>query len=278
MTRPLDVVFSPCPNDTFIFHAWAAGLLPGAPPVRVRHADVDEANEMAARGVPDVVKVSYAALPYLLGDYRLLRTGGAVGAGCGPLLLTAGRPATGGARVAVPGTRTTAYLLFRLWAAEQPAGPLAEPRSIDVLPFPEIMPAVRAGRYDAGLVIHEARFTYPEYGLTCVADLGAWWEEQTGLPIPLGAIVARRSLDAAAITAAIRASVNRAWADPEASADYVRSLAQDLRPEVTAAHIRLYVNASTRALTDLDESAIRTLLGRAAQRGLLPEVTAEALA
>lgn len=270
-TQPLDLVFSSCPNDTFVFHAWAHGLIPGAPPVRVRHADVDEANELAARGIPDVVKVSYAALPWLLGNYRLLRAGGALGRGCGPLVLTAGRGNLTGARVAVPGERTTAYLLFRLWAAEQQVG------SVEVVPFPEIMPAVCAGRYDAGLVIHEARFTYPDFGLRCLADLGAWWEGQTGLPIPLGAILARRSLDPEAITAAIQASVDRAWAEPAASADYVRNLAQEMSREVTDAHINLYVNSSTRALSTADEAAIRALLGRAADAGLVPAVAEDAL-
>ena len=271
-TSPLALVFSPCPNDTFVFHAWATGLLPDAPAVRVRHADVDEANELAAASVPDVVKVSYAALPWLLAEYRLLRAGGAIGRGCGPLVLTAGRRDLTGARVAVPGERTTAYLLFRLWAAGR------RPSSIDVVPFPEIMPAVRAGRYDAGLVIHEARFTYPDYQLTCLADLGAWWEAQTGLPIPLGAILARRRLDAAAITRAIRESVDSAWADTSASADYVRSLAQEMDPQVMAAHIRLYVNASTRELSDADEAAITALLSRAADSGLIPAVAPGALA
>lgn len=268
---PLELVFSPCPNDTFIFHAWAHGLVPGAPAVRVRHADVDEANELAAQSLPDVVKVSYAALPYLLADYRLLPAGGALGRGCGPLVLTAGRRDLAGARVAVPGVRTTAYLLFRLWAAQVTVG------SIDVLPFPEIMPAVREGRYDAGLVIHEARFTYGDYGLTALADLGAWWEQQTGLPTPLGAILARRSLDPGPLTAAIRGSLDAAWADPDASADYVRDLAREMNPDVIAAHIRLYVNSSTRELTDADQTAVRALLNQAADAGLVPRLADDAL-
>lgn len=282
---PLELVYSPCPNDTFVFHAWSHGLLAGAPDVLVRHADVDEANDLAARGIPDVVKVSYAALPYLLGDYRLLRAGGALGRGCGPLVLTAGPsvpgdgPAGGlaGARVAVPGERTTAYLLFRLWAAEQRADPTDAPPDVHVVPFPEIMPAVRAGRYDLGLVIHEARFTYAGYGLRCLVDLGSWWEKRTGLPIPLGAILARRSLDQQEITEAIRASVEHAWSSPAASAQYVRSLAQELDPEVVAAHIGLYVNASTRQLSAADEAAVRELLAASARAGLVPPVSPGAL-
>ncbi len=186
---PLSIAFSPCPNDTFAFYAWTHGLIPGAPPVDVTFADVDVTNGAAERGEFDVVKVSYAALPWLLDQYALLPSGGALGRGCGPLVLTAGRTDLRGASIVVPGERTTAYLLFRLWAADQGVG------EISVLPFPQIMPAVRDGKFDAGLVIHEARFTYGNYGLTNVVDLGAWWEADTGLPIPLGAILAKRGLD-----------------------------------------------------------------------------------
>ena len=186
----ISLAFSPCPNDTFVFDAWVNGRLADAPPVDVTFADVDVTNTAAQRGEFDIVKVSYAALPWLLDQHELLPCGGALGRGCGPLVLTRGdRDDLDGARVAVPGERTTAYLLMRLWAAGQ------HPANIDVVPFAEIMPAVRAGRYDAGLVIHEARFTFQNYGLTALADLGEWWEADTGLPIPLGAILARRDLD-----------------------------------------------------------------------------------
>src|SRR5690242_27098 len=151
----LSLAVSPCPNDTFVFHALVHGLIPGAPEVDLTFADVDVTNTAAERGEFDLVKVSYAALPWLLDDYDLLPTGGALGRGCGPLVLArdAAQQVTG-ATVAVPGDRTTAYLLFRLWAAGQ------KPAGIEVVPFHEIMPGVAAGRFDAGLVIHEARFTY----------------------------------------------------------------------------------------------------------------------
>jgi len=147
----LSLAHSPCPNDTFVFHAWTQGLIPDAPPVEVTFADVDVTNGAAERGEFDVVKVSYAALPWLLHDYALLPAGGALGRGCGPLVLTAGRRDATGGTVAVPGDRTTAYLLFRLWSAATP------PARVEVVPFGQIMPGVRAGRWDAGLVIHEAR-------------------------------------------------------------------------------------------------------------------------
>jgi 1,4-dihydroxy-6-naphthoate synthase len=264
----LSLAHSPCPNDTFVFHAWTAGLLADAPPVAVTFADVDVTNGAAERGEYDVVKVSYAALPWLLGGYALLPSGGALGRGCGPLVLTAGRDDLAGATVAVPGDRTTAYLLFRLWAAS-PAG-LGRPGRIEVVPFGEIMPGVRDGRYGAGLVIHEARFTYPAYGLSCLADLGVWWEGETGLPIPLGAIIARRRLDATRLAAVVRESVERAWADPDASRGYVAEHAQEMDPRVQRQHIELYVNGYTRDLGEEGYAAAATLLGWAAAAGLTP--------
>ncbi|MFL6130159.1 MAG: 1,4-dihydroxy-6-naphthoate synthase [Mycobacteriales bacterium] len=264
MTGVLSLAHSPCPNDTFVFHAWSHGLIAGAPPVEVTFADVDVTNAAAERAAYDVVKVSYAALPWLLHDYALLPSGGALGRGCGPLVVTAGRADVAGATVAVPGDRTTAYLLFRLWSAGGP------PARVDVLPFAEIMPAVRAGRYDAGLVIHEARFTYQGYGLTCQADLGSWWEAETGLPIPLGAILARRRLDTDRIAAVVRESVERAWADPAASADYVARHAAEMDPHVQRQHVELYVNRFTADLGEEGRAAVRTLLDRAAAAGLTP--------
>lgn len=281
-TRPLSLAISPCPNDTFAFHALAFGLVPGAPRVSVTFADIDVLNARAAEGRDELVKVSYAALPWLLGHYRLLPSGGAVGRGCGPLVLTradgAGAEAAGsgspaalrGARVAIPGTRTTAYLLFRLWAAG------VDVASIDVLPFDQIMPAVRDGRYDAGLVIHESRFTYPSYGLTALADLGDWWEGSTGLPIPLGAILARRDLPEGVgdLGAAVRASVAAAFADRQASAEWVLAHSQEMAPDVVEAHIRLYVNDFSLDLGDEGYAAVEELLGRAAAAGLVPALPA----
>jgi len=266
----MDVVklaFSPCPNDTFVFHAWTHGLIEGAPDTDVTYADIDVTNTAAEHGEFDVVKVSYAALPWLLDRYTLLPTGGALGRGCGPLVLTRGDVSSlDGRTVAVPSERSTAYLLFRLWATGQ------RPERIDVVPFTQIMPAVRDGRYDAGLVIHEARFTYPSYGLSALVDLGAWWEGDTGLPIPLGAILARRELDAEALTSVVRASVEYAWANPSASAEYVAAHADEMSPDVQAQHIALYVNEFTRELGEEGYAAIDALLTRAHAEGLVPKI------
>lgn len=272
----MKIAFSPCPNDTFVFHAWVHGLIPGAPQLDVTYADIDITNGLAASSQgPEVLKISYAALPWVLNEYALIPCGGALGRGCGPLVLAKGTgeaqdPRTlSGKRVAVPSERSTAYLLFRLWAAQNVPGGVGE---IIVMPFHEIMPAVRDGKIDAGLVIHEARFTYPSYGLSLLTDLGSWWESDTGLPIPLGAIIARRSLDLEAIAKWTRASVEYAWAHPDASREYVMCHAQELSGEVAQAHIDLYVNKFTADLGEDGYAAISALLGRAAKEGLVPAV------
>ncbi|MEU8027236.1 1,4-dihydroxy-6-naphthoate synthase [Streptomyces sp. NPDC049099] len=287
--EPLQIAYSPCPNDTFVFDALAHGRVPGAPALDVTFADIDLTNGMAERGEFDVLKVSYAVLPYVLGAYALLPCGGALGRGCGPLVLTR-EPDVGGTShafgsggltgrtIAVPSEKSTAYLLFRLWAADTlPDGRVGE---IVVMPFHEIMPAVRDGKVDAGLVIHEARFTYQNYGLHKLADMGEHWERTTGLPIPLGAIIARRSLGAGTLTRladSIRASVRAAWDDPEASRPYVMAHAQEMDPAVADQHIGLYVNEFTADLGEDGYAAVRGLLTRAAAEGLVPALGPRAL-
>jgi 1,4-dihydroxy-6-naphthoate synthase len=246
-------------------------LVPGAPALDVTYADIDVTNYLATRPEgPDVLKVSCAALPWVLRDYALLPCGGALGKGCGPLILTkeAVEPEfLTGKRVAVPSDRSTAYLLFRLWISRHVPQGVGD---IRVMPFHRIMPAVQSGEVDAGLVIHEARFTYPTYGLHMLVDLGEWWEGDTGLPIPLGAIIARRHLDREAIAGWIRASVNHAWAHPEEPMEYILKHAQEMDPEVAKAHINLYVNEFSADLGRDGYGAIRTLLTRAAEEGLVP--------
>jgi len=263
----LSLAFSPCPNDTFVFHALTHGLVPGAPDFDVTYADVDVTNTAAERGAFDLVKVSYAALPWLLDKYTLLPCGGALGRGCGPLVLVKDQAITslGGRSVAVPGDRTTAYVLMRLWSVEEP------PASVEIVPFNEIMPAVAAGKFDAGLVIHEARFTYQRHGLHALADLGEWWEEDTGLPIPLGAILAHRDrVDPEQATAWIKESVRQAWANPAAGRDFVLSHAQEMEQSVVDRHIALYVNEFTASLGPDGHAAVDALLTRAAVEGLVP--------
>lgn len=277
-SRPLQIAYSPCPNDTFVFDAWAHDRVPDAPALDVTFADIDITNGMAERGEFDVLKVSYAVLPYVLDEYALLPCGGALGRGCGPLVLTSEADADlTGRTVAVPSEKSTAYLLFRLWAADTVPGGVGE---IVVMPFHEIMPAVRDGKVDAGLVIHEARFTYQNYGLHKLADMGEHWERTTGLPIPLGAIIAKRSLGVETLTRlalAARASVRAAWADPTVSRPYVLEHAQEMDPAVADQHIGLYVNEFTADLGEDGYAAVRGLLTRAAAEGLVPPLGPDAL-
>ncbi|OEF98387.1 1,4-dihydroxy-6-naphthoate synthase [Desulfuribacillus alkaliarsenatis] len=270
----MKIAFSPCPNDTFIFHAWVHGLIANAPKLDVTYADINITNHLATspEGL-DVMKISYATLPYVLSDYALIPCGGALGRGCGPLLLTAEDKLTAkdliGKKIAVPSERSSAYLLFRLWLAEKVPQWTGE---IVVMPFEQIMPAVRDGSIDAGLVIHEARFTFHQFALTEMVDLGHWWEEDTGLPIPLGAIIAKRSLDTDAIANWIRQSLAYAWKHPQASEAYILEHAQEMSMNVVKAHINLYVNNYSLDLGEEGYKAVLTLLDRAAQESILPSI------
>ena len=262
----VSLAHSPCPNDTFLFHAWTQGLLTDAPSVELTYADIDLTNGwLASPEGLDVMKISAAALPEAEANgYELLPCGGAMGRGCGPLVLAAPRLSAGnaslslaGRTVAVPSLKSTAFLLFRQWIAERGEAP-----EIVVLPFRDIMPAVRDGKVDAGLVIHEARFTFHKFGLECLTDLGDWWETTTGAPIPLGVIVARSSLGPTKIeqvTTALRASVEHAFAHPEDSSEYVLSLAEEMDPAVAQSHIELYCNEFSRDLGPAGRRALERL-------------------
>ncbi len=268
-TQELTLGYSPCPNDTFIFHALVHGVV-SAEGVRFRERleDVETLNRLAARGELDVTKISYGAAPGLLADYVLLRSGGALGRGCGPLIVARkpfSREELAGKRIAIPGRNTTANLLLRLYA------PDAAPGLERV--YSEIMPAVECGEVDAGLIIHESRFTYPRHGLTKVVDLGEWWEQATGLPIPLGGIMVRRALGEETIRRvddAIRRSVEHAFAHPADWRDYVRAHAQEMDDAVARQHIDLYVNRHSVDVGEEGERAIRELFARAAAAGIIP--------
>lgn len=253
--------FTPCPNDAFAFHALVHGLVPAPFEVEPVLLDIEELNRRAAAAELELTKLSFGAAAAAGDRYRLLRSGAALGRGVGPLVVArkAGSlEEVAAGRVAVPGRETTAFLLLRL--AVPALGDVVELR------YDRILDAVVAGEVDAGLIIHESRFTYREHGLVSVADLGEWWEGETGLPVPLAGIFARSDLEpdlSDEIEAAIRASVEYAFAHPEASRDYVRSLSHELSDEVCAAHIALYVNASSVDIGDEGLAAIDRLLGRA---------------
>jgi 1,4-dihydroxy-6-naphthoate synthase len=254
--------FTPCPNDAFAFHALVHGLVPAPFEVEPVLLDIEELNRRAARAELQLTKLSFGAAAAAGDRYRLLRSGAALGRGVGPLVVARDARAleeVAAGRVAVPGRETTAFLLLRL--AAPALGNVVELR------YDRILPAVVAGEVDAGLIIHESRFTYRDHGLVAAADLGEWWESETGLPVPLAGIFARDDLEPELrdeAEAAIRASVEYAFAEPEASREYVRSLSHELSDEVCAAHIALYVNEHSVDIGDEGLAAIDRLLGRAA--------------
>ncbi len=273
MATELTLGFSPCPNDTFMFYPLVHGLVDtGGLAYRERLEDVETLNLLALNGTLDVSKVSYHALGHIRDAYALLRSGSALGRGCGPLLVAAEAidpTALRGKTIAVPGRYTTALLLLQLFDPS-----LA---NFIVMPFNEIMDAVLTGTVDAGLIIHESRFTYAGLGLHKVLDLGEWWEGETGLPIPLGGIVARRSLGAdtiATIERALRSGVQYARSHPGETVRYIGEHSQEMDPEVCAAHIGLYVNDFSTDLGDEGIQAISCLMQRAEQAGIIPPSSA----
>lgn len=271
MTR-LRFGFSPCPNDTFAFWAAVHGVLPSPLELVPELADIEALNERAlGDDPPAVTKLSLPALAAAADRYAVLPAGAALGFGCGPLVVCrAGAPlrslddlAT--ARVAIPGVHTTAHLLLRALV------PVA-PREVVPMRFSQVMPAVAAGACDAGVVIHEGRFTYAAHGLRELADLGARWEQATGGPLPLAVIGARRDLPAAtfgAVGKLLRQSVELARREPQRPRAFVRAHAQELADAVCDRHIALYVNDFTIDLGDRGRRAIEELLRRGRAAGLL---------
>jgi 1,4-dihydroxy-6-naphthoate synthase len=267
---PLSLGFSPCPNDTFIFYGLVHGKIDteGLGFSEPLLADVEQLNSMAVAGELDVTKLSYHALGHVLDDYCLLASGGALGRGCGPLLVTRGdgKYRTDGLkRIAIPGKLTTAALLLQMYLPMECE--LVEMR------FDNIMGAVGRGEVDAGVIIHESRFTYGEEGLHCLQDLGQWWEETTGMPIPLGGIAAKRALGEEKISTierVIAASVDYAFKHRQACLPYIRHHSQELEIEVVESHIDLYVNDFSRDLGVEGRAAVELFLDKGRASGALP--------
>ncbi len=255
--RELTFGYSPCPNDTFAFHALTFGLIDT--PVRIAPVllDIEELNRRAHVGEFDLTKLSVGAFAAVGDRYTLLRSGAALGHGVGPLVVTRTpmslEEAVSGL-VAIPGRETTAYRLLRL------AAPSLE--DTVEMRYDRILQAVSNGEVHAGLIIHESRFTYADHGLHQAIDLGDWWERETRLPVPLAGICARADMSAdtaAEVERAIRASVQFAFDNPDASRDYVRANAQEMSDEVCAQHIALYVNEHSLDIGDDGMRAIRRL-------------------
>ncbi len=263
----MNLGYSFCPNDTFIFYALTHGRLPLDFSVNEVLEDVETLNQWAVAGKLEMTKISYHAYAHVMDGYIALRAGGALGRGVGPLLV-ARQPISdmAGKTIASPGALTTAHLLLTL----------SQPESIQIVTmrYDEIMPAVERGEVDAGLIIHESRFTYPQHGLVKLLDLGEWWEAETGLPIPLGAILARRDLPAETLkklNAAVKHSLEYAYAHPQEPKAYIRQHALEMEDSVMQAHIDLYVNEFSLDVGSEGERAVQELFRRARARGLIPD-------
>ncbi len=270
----LSLGFSPCPNDCFMFDAIVnkridlEGLEFAA-----RLADVEALNISAFAGEADVTKLSYHAYAYCAGTYVLLAAGSALGRNCGPLLISKRaisqeEVAAGTLRIAIPGKYTTANFLLGL------VFPVATKKT--ELVFSAIESALLNGEYDAGLIIHENRFTYEAKGLRKIIDLGEFWERGTGAPIPLGGIVIRRALPdevKRSVNRVLRRSVEYACANRAASLPYVREHAQEMSEDVMYKHIDLYVNEYSVDLGTEGRRAVELLFERARAAGIIPDVT-----
>ncbi len=264
----LTLGFSPCPNDTFIFDAMVNGLVDtmGITFDYVME-DVETLNQWAEQGKLDITKLSYNTFIHTVNQYALLHSGSALGEGVGPLLVSK-QPLDlaniENFRIAIPGIKTTANLLLTL------AFPQAKNKT--ELVFNEIEAAVLDGRFDAGLIIHEGRFTYQQKGLTKLIDLGDWWEQTTQAAIPLGGIVIRRNLPVtvcAAVDCIIKKSLAYSWQRYPELSPFITTNAQEMEEDVMRKHIQLYVNDYTTDLGVTGRNAISILFEKAKQAGLL---------
>ncbi len=260
------LAFSPCPNDTFIFDAMVHHKIPTEPYCyEVSYLDVQQLNNAAKNYQFDITKLSYFAASQLLDKYQILTSGSALGFGCGPLLISLKNYTTDdlkNLKIAIPGKNTTANFLLQY--------AFHEAVHTEEMLFSDIEDAVITGRVDAGLIIHENRFTYYKKELQKIADLGEIWEDKTGFPIPLGCIAVKRNLpveEKRAINHHIRESIRFAFQNPEDSTSYVKCYSQELDDDVIKAHINLYVNAYSE---DLGTTGKNTILHMFEKIGLSP--------
>lgn len=269
----LTLGFSPCPNDTFIFEALVHGRV-DTEGVSFDWflADVEELNRRAMEGSVDVTKMSFQAYAMAAANYLILDSGSALGHNNGPLVISRRKiypDELENALIAIPGKYTTANLLFSIFWP----GALRKREYL----FSDIPEAVMSGEVDAGLIIHETRFTYLSLGLKKVADTGEYWEKMTGMPVPLGGIVVHRSVNediAAKVSRSIRRSIEYAWADPSASVGFIERNAREIDSAVTREHISLYVNNFSLSLSKDGKAAIERLYSVARERkviGAMPD-------
>ena len=267
--RDISIAHSPDSDDAFMFYGLATNKV-RVPGYRFNHTltDIETLNHKAINEqFYDVTAISFHAYPYLQDNYTLMACGGSVGEDYGPMIVASKNYTLDEVKklkIAVPGTLTTAYLTLKLFAPDV---------ETEVVEFDKIIPAVVAGKYDAGLIIHEGQLTYGQDGLTKILDLGVWWREQTGLPLPLGGNAIRRSLGPEVqliTTNALRDSIQHALDHREAALDYAMQFARDLDPALANRFVGMYVNERTLNYGEDGREAIRKLLEMGYERGIIP--------
>jgi 5,8-dihydroxy-2-naphthoate synthase len=267
-TRTITVAHSPDSDDAFMFYGMATKKV-RVPGVRFDHTlcDIETLNRKAMEGVYDVSAISFHAYPYVQDKYALLACGGSVGDGYGPMIV-ATRPFTVAEIrkqcIAVPGTMTTAYLALKLFAPEV---------QTEVVPFDQIIPQILEGKHAAGLIIHEGQLTYSKVGLNRVVDLGKWWRDLSGLPLPLGGNAIRRDLGKEMIgkvAEALRESIQYALDHREEALEYALQFARDMEPQLADKFVGMYVNERTLDYGPDGREAVRRLLEMGHQAGIIP--------
>ena len=268
-TRQISIAHSPDSDDAFMFYGLATNKV-RVPGYKFTHTltDIETLNRKAIdEAYYDVTAISFHAYPYLQKDYALMACGGSVGEGYGPMIVAPSRVALDDlkkVRIAVPGTLTTAYLVLKLYLPEA---------QTETVAFDKIIPAVVAGEFDAGLIIHEGQLTYASSGLSKLLDLGQWWREQTGLPLPLGGNAIKRSLGEDAMlttTKALRSSIQHALDHREEALAYAMQFARDLDANLANRFVGMYVNERTLDYGEDGRLAIRKLLEMGHERGVIP--------
>jgi len=268
--REINIAHSPDSDDAFMFYGLATNKV-RVPGLRFTHTlcDIETLNRKAQEGVYDVTAISFHAFPYIQDHYALLPSGGSVGDGYGPMIV-ATRAFTQSEvkkkKIAVPGKLTTAYLALKLFA------PGIE---VEVVPFDQIIPQVLAGKYEAGLIIHEGQLTYSKAGLHRVVDLGKWWLKMTGLPLPLGGNAIRRALGPQlmlSVSNALRDSIQYALDHREEALAYAMQFARDLDPQLADKFVGMYVNERTLDYGSDGREAVRRLLDMGHKAGIIPQV------
>ena len=266
--REISVAHSPDSDDAFMFYALATGKVT-APGLGFRHClkDIETLNREAQQGVWDVTAISFHAYPYIADRYVLMASGGSLGDGYGPMVVSQ-RAMTAeqlkGKRIAVPGTLTTAYLTMKIFE------PAFEPV---VVPFDKIVEAVEQGAVDAGLLIHEGQLTFRRQGLHLVVDLGRWWKDQFDLPLPLGGNAIRREWEKPfreQVNGMLRDSIQYALDHRQEAMSYALSFARDMEPELADRFVGMYVNSYTLDYGEKGRRAIETLFDLGFRKGLLP--------